>query len=82
MIVLCLIPLLNACATPDPILVRETVKQHVPEALTTPCKKSALEESTYQGAIELAEARGRDVDECNKRLEDIRAWSAPATSPR
>lgn len=75
MIALCLLPLLSACET-APVKTKSD-PQPIPAALLSPCPKSELRDNTYQGAIELAEARGKEIDECNKRLEDIRAWSAP-----
>jgi hypothetical protein len=68
-------PLLNGCATTDP-QAQKTEKQRVPASLLTPCAKSDLDGTKIKDAIRLAEARGKDVDECNRRLEDIRAWSA------
>lgn len=69
-----LIPLLG-CSTPEPLIVKETEKQRVPQALLTPCPASVLNEKTYQGAVELALALRADLAECNRRLEDIRRWS-------
>ena len=72
---LCLLPLLNGCAS-EPIIVTKVERERVPESLLVPCSKSQLEANpTYESAINLAEARGRDVDECNARLADIRKWS-------
>ena len=68
-------PLLHGCAT-DPIITSRIEVQRVPESLTTPCQKSLLRDNTYQGAIELAESRGKDLDECSARMADIRKWSA------
>ena len=73
LIVTCLMPLLNGCGT-NPI-VTKLEKQRVPQSLLVPCPKSDLERNTYLGAIELAERRGLDVDECNARIEDVRKWS-------
>ena len=71
-----LLPFLGACSTTDPITVTQLQKIRVPDSLLLKCPKTALGAKTYQGAIELAEARGKDVDECNQRLEDIRKWNA------
>lgn len=75
MIALCLLPSLSGCAT-DPVIVTKTERERVPDSLTVSCPKSELSGDTYQAAIELAINRGKDVDECNSRLEDIRKWSA------
>jgi hypothetical protein len=64
----------NGCSTAP--TVTKTELQRVPAALLSPCGKSELEEQTYEGGLKLAENRGRDLDECNARLEDIRKWSA------
>lgn len=71
----CLLPLISGCAT-DPVAPQIRVElQRVPEALLTPCSKTTWLGGTYQDAIELAIARGKDIDDCNARLEDIRKWS-------
>lgn len=75
MIVACLIPFLNGCAS-DPVIVTQMEMQRVPEALTVACPVSVLGENTYQGAIALALALKGDLVECNRRLEDVRKWSA------
>lgn len=75
MCALCLTPWLNGCAS-DPVITSRIEIQRVPESLTVPCQKSILSEKTYQGAIALAEARGKDLDECSARMADIRKWSA------
>lgn len=67
---------LTGCATPDPVIRTEVRVQRVPDALLVPCPIPALDGSTYQAAIELALARGQALQECNRRLEDIRAWGA------
>jgi len=67
---------LTGCATPDPIIQTQTEIQRIPAALLTPCVKSTLSGKTYQDAIELAIARGKELSECAQRIEDIRAWSA------
>lgn len=63
---------LTACSS-NPVLTHTEV-QKVPAALLSPCEKSSGAK-TYLEAIQLAEKRGRELDECNKRLEDIRRWS-------
>lgn len=50
--------------------------QRVPESLLVPCPVSVLNGDTYQAAIELALALKVDIAECNRRLDDIRKWSA------
>lgn len=75
MIVTSLLPFLSGCAT-DPVVVSKVEIQRVPEALTVACPVPSMEGNTYQAAIELALARGMALAECNKRLEDIRRWSA------
>lgn len=74
LIALSLMSTLNGCATPQ--TVTKTELQRVPATLLSPCPLSELESKTYEGAILLAERRAQDVAECNKRLEDIRRWSA------
>lgn len=76
LIALSLLQSLNGCATPDPILVTKTEVQRVPEALLVPCPVSVLNGNTYQAAIELALSLKSDLAECNRRLDDIRSWSA------
>jgi hypothetical protein len=39
------------------------------------CPVSAIEGSTYQAAIELALSLQQDMAECNRRMEEIRAFS-------
>lgn len=68
-------PFLNGCAT-DPVIVSRIEVQRVPEALTVACPISEIAGSSYQAAIELALALRGDLAECNRRLEDIRRWSA------
>ena len=75
LIVLSLMPFLNGCAT-DPVIVSRIEVQRVPEALTVACPISEIAGSSYQAAIELALALRGDLAECNRRLEDIRRWSA------
>ena len=75
MIVTCLLPFLNGCAS-DPVIYSEIQIQRIPESLTVACPVTELGNSTYQGAIELALALKGDLLECNRRLEDIRKWSA------
>ena len=75
MYAICLMPLLSGCAS-DPVIVSEIQIQRIPESLTVPCPRSVLSEKTYQGAIALAESRGKDLDECSARMADIRKWSA------
>jgi hypothetical protein len=72
--VACLMPLLNGCAS-SPIITSKTEIQRIPAALLSPLEKP-LGAKTYRDAIELAEKRGKVIDEYEKRLEDIRAWSA------
>lgn len=50
-------------------------KVQVPQSLLLPCPKSDLPANTYGGAIAGFKNRGNDVDECNKRLDDIRKWN-------
>ena len=71
----CLLPFLNGCAS-DPVIYSEIQIQRIPESLTVACPVTELGNSTYQGAIELALALKGDLLECNRRLEDIRKWSA------
>ena len=66
---------LNGCAS-DPVIYSEIQIQRIPESLTVACPVTELGNSTYQGAIELALALKGDLLECNRRLEDIRKWSA------
>lgn len=79
LVALSLLPLLNACAT-DPVTVTKTVREEVPAALLSPCHKSSGAR-TYEDAVKLAEKRGAELDECNKRLGDISRWSAGSPSP-
>ena len=74
LIVLCLMPLLNGCAS-DPVIQTQVELQRVPAALLVPCPISSLGDSTYQGAIELALTLRGELVECNRRLDDIRSWS-------
>ena len=62
-------------------MVTKTQTLKVPGSLLSPCPKSEIQGKTYQDAIELAINRGKDLDECNKRLEDIRRWSDSSSSP-
>ena len=71
----CLLPFLNGCAS-DPVVYSEIQIQRIPESLTVSCPISVLDGSSYQAAIELALALRGDLAECNRRLEDIRKWSA------
>jgi hypothetical protein len=64
----------SGCAT-EPVTVTKTVREEVPAALLSPCPK-ASGAKTYEDAIRLAEERGVQLDECNKRLGDISRWSA------
>ena len=75
LIVLSLMPFLNGCASE--IVRTVTIREPVPESLLIACPITQPTKKTYQGGLELAEARGRDIKECNKRFEDIRKWSAP-----
>jgi hypothetical protein len=75
LLALCLMQLLNGCSTPEPLIVTKTEKEIVPDSLLVPCPTSDLEQKTYQGAIELALALKADLKECQKRLDDIRAWA-------
>ena len=68
---ICLLPLLSGCQTASVRLE----KQRIPEALLVPCE-IPYGARTYGEAIILAERRGLALTECNKRLEDIRRWSA------
>jgi len=70
---------LQGCAT-EPITLTKTIREEVPAALLSPCHKSSGAK-TYQDAIRLAEIRGAEIDECNKRLDDIARWSAGSPSP-
>ena len=81
LLALCLMPLLSACGTTQ--VVTRTEVQRVPAALLSPCPKSYLPSGkpTYSDAIKLAEKRGLELDECNKRLEDIRSWSDGSPNP-
>lgn len=72
----CLTLMLSGCASIDPLVVTRTELQRVPAALLSPCPISDLDKPTYEGAIQLAEARGKELVECNKRLDDIRRWSS------
>jgi hypothetical protein len=74
-----LIPTLNGCAS-EPVTVTNTVREEVPAALLSPCP-IASGASTYEEAIRLAEERGLQLRECNKRLDDIRRWSTPKETP-
>ena len=75
LIALSLLSTLTACES-VPVTVTKTELQRVPATLLSPCPLSELENKTYEGAILLAEKRAADIRECNKRLEDIRRWSA------
>lgn len=66
---------LSGCATPDPLVVTKTEKDRVPESLLVPCPVSVLNGNSYQAAIEMALGLKADLAECQKRLDDIRAWS-------
>ena len=72
---ICLLPFLSACAS-DPVIQTQIEILRVPESLTVACPVSALDGSSYQAAIELALALKGDLVECNRRLGDIRKWSA------
>lgn len=76
MLGLSLMSLLNGCASTDPVVVTQVEVQRIPQALTVPCPVSQLQGSTYQSALELALALKADLAECNRRMEDIRAFSA------
>lgn len=76
-LVLCLMPFLGGCANLDPILTTKVVFQPIPESLLLPCTKSELEGDTYQAAIQLAINRGKDLEECSKRFDDIRDFTKP-----
>jgi hypothetical protein len=71
------LPFLTSCAT-DPLIVTKTVQAQVPESLFLPCNKSQLAGTTYQDGLALAINRGLDLDECNRRLEDIHKYVSPA----
>lgn len=73
-----LTPLLNGCAT-EPISITKTVREEIPAALLSPCPKPKGAK-TYEDGLKLAEARGKAIDECNKRLDDIRQWSESSSS--
>jgi hypothetical protein len=75
LIVSFLAPLLTSCAA-DPVISQTIEVQRVPAALLVPCPVPVLEGGSYQAAIELALALQGGIAECNRRLEDIRAWSA------
>lgn len=66
--------LLSACASTEQVIVTKTERELVPESLLVPCPRSEGA-TTYQEAVELAIKRGAELTECNKRLDDIRAWS-------
>ena len=76
LIALSLLPFLTSCATPQ--IVTEHVQVPVPGSLLLPCPKSELAGQTYQDAIQLAINRGKDLDECNQRFQDIRKYVSPA----
>lgn len=80
MIALSLMGLLAGCAT-EPLTLTKVERQKVPASLLVPCPKTSLDGKTYQSAIELAIARGKDLDECSKRLKDIEQWSESQPSP-
>jgi hypothetical protein len=65
---------LSGCAS-DPVITSVIEIQRIPEALTVACPVSAIEGSTYQAAIELALSLQQDMAECNRRMEEIRAFS-------
>lgn len=67
---------IGGCATPE--IVTQHVLTPIPAALLSPCPKSELQGKTYQDAIALAISRGKDIDECNKRFEDIGRYVSPA----
>ena len=75
-----LLQFLNGCATTGPV-VTKTVREKVPATLTSPCGLTVLQGKTVADAVKLAKARELDVQECNKRLEDIRKWSDSGSSP-
>ncbi len=76
LIVSFLLPLLTSCAS-DPVIQKTVELQRVPESLLTPCPVTQLADNpTYADAINLARQRGLDLQECNKRFDDIRKWSA------
>ena len=75
LIALSLLQSLSGCATTEPLVVTRTEKERVPQSLLTPCPVSVLNGDTYQAAIELALSLKVDLQECNRRLEDIRRWS-------
>ena len=66
---------LVGCATTEPIVVTQREKERVPASLLTPCPVSVLNGDTYQAAIELALSLKVDLQECNRRLDDVRRWS-------
>lgn len=51
------------------------MREPVPESLLVPCAITQPTKKTYQGLQELAEARGKDLVECNKHFGEIRQWS-------
>ena len=57
-----------------PKVVRVTVKEFVavPPELTKPCEEVAKHTNTYGEAVRLANARLAALQECNKRLAEIR----------
>lgn len=57
-----------------PKVVRVTVKEMVavPAELTQPCDEIAKKGNTYGEAIRLANARKASIQECNKRMAEIR----------
>lgn len=74
LIAISLLQSLSGCAS-DPIIQTRVEVQRIPESLTVPCPVSQLGSQTYQGAIELALSLKQDLVECNRRMEEIRAFS-------
>lgn len=72
--------LVAGCATTPqappalPAVVRVPVPTYiaVPEELTRPCDEVAKRDNTYGEAVRLANARLASVQECNKRMAEIR----------
>jgi hypothetical protein len=76
LIAACLSLLLTGCETVPMVTELKVELQRVPESLLVPCPISSLGDPTYQGAIELALTLRGELAECNRRLDDIRRWSA------
>lgn len=74
LIAISLLNSLSGCAS-SPVVTTQVEQQRIPEALTVACPVPQMEGKTYQSAFEYALALKASMDECNKRMAEIRAYS-------